>query len=235
MYQNSRPNTHYQGVNLSVSFGIAIKSNYYEDINELFKSSEKEMYSNKIFASQSFRNKTIQSIMRAYHEKNPREEEHSNRVSELCVKFGQVISMSNEDLNRLKAISYLHDIGKIAIDEAILNKPGKLTEEEWSIIKKHPEIGARIISTSEEYSVIADDILSHHERFDGKGYPRGLSGKDIPLRARMIAIIDSYDAMTSDRPYRKAMRHEEVIAELKRCSGAQFDSELIDIFIDKVL
>jgi len=223
-----------QGIHLSIAFGLSTKAQD-EDVNMLFIAAENAMYSNKIFESQSFRNQSIQYMIKAYHEKNPREEEHSNRVSDFCVKFGHELGMSHEDINKLKAISYLHDIGKIAIDEAILNKPGKLTSEEWDIIKKHPEIGARIVSTLGEYSVISDDILAHHERIDGKGYPRGLSGHEIPLRARIISIIDSYDAMISDRPYRKALSLDEVITELYRCSGTQLDADLVDVFVKKVL
>jgi len=222
------------GVSLTISYGIATKHKD-EDINQLFLVSESNMYSNKLFESQSYRNSSIKSMINAYHEKNPREEEHSYRVSDLCEKFGIALDMNSDDINKLKAISHLHDIGKIAIDEAILNKPGKLTEDEWEIIKKHPEIGARIISSSDEYAVIADDILSHHERWDGKGYPRGISGKNITLRARMIAIIDAYDAMISDRPYRKAMSQKEALEELNRCAGTQFDPELVEVFIKKVI
>jgi diguanylate cyclase (GGDEF)-like protein/PAS domain S-box-containing protein len=223
-----------KGTQISIAHGIATK-NKDEEISKLFTISENNMYSNKIFESQSYRNNSIKSMIKAYHEKNPREEEHSKRVSILCEKFAEVLEMNYEDINKLKAISHLHDIGKIAIDEAILNKPGKLNDVEWETIKKHPEIGARIISTSHEYSVIADDILSHHERYDGNGYPRGIAGKDIPIRARMIAIIDSYDAMTSDRPYRKAMAKQEAIDEIVRCSGTQFDPDLVEVFIKKVI
>jgi diguanylate cyclase (GGDEF)-like protein/PAS domain S-box-containing protein len=222
------------GIQLSISYGIATRVGD-EDINTLFLTSENNMYSNKIFESQSYRNNSIKFMIKAYHEKNPREEDHSHRVSKLCEKFGMALGMGDDDINKLKAISHLHDIGKIAIDEAILNKPGKLTADEWETIKKHPEIGARIISTSDEYVVIADDILSHHERFDGQGYPFGISGTKIPIRARIIAIIDAFDAMTSDRPYRKAMPQKEAVEELKRCAGTQFDPELVRVFIREVL
>ncbi|MBN2300663.1 MAG: PocR ligand-binding domain-containing protein [Acholeplasmataceae bacterium] len=223
------------GIQLSIAYGVATADDIDESIDQLFIRSENEMYSNKIFESQSYRNQSIQSLITAYHEKNPREEEHSQRVSELCEIFGKALNMDQDNINKLKAISYLHDIGKISIDEAILNKPGKLNDQEWAMIRKHPEMGARIISSSDEYKVIADDILSHHEHYDGHGYPRGLKGEDIPLRARMIAIIDSYDAMTQDRPYRKALSQKEAIEELYRCSGTQFDSGLVEVFVKKVI
>jgi HD-GYP domain-containing protein (c-di-GMP phosphodiesterase class II) len=140
--------------------------------------------------------------------------------------------MRKDEINLLKVISNLHDIGKIAIDEQILNKPGKLNEEEWAEIKRHPEIGYRILSSSSEYAEISEDILSHHERWDGDGYPQGLKGKDIPYRARIIAIADAYDAMTSDRPYRKALSKEEALAEIIRCSGTQFDPSIARKFVD---
>ncbi len=139
--------------------------------------------------------------------------------------------MSSDDLKMLKIISNLHDIGKIAINDKILNKPGKLTNEEWDEIKRHPEIGYRILSSIPEYARIAEDILSHHENYDGKGYPRGLKGEEIPIRARIIALADAYDAMISDRPYRKGMSHLDAIKEIKRCRGMQFDPNVTDIFL----
>src|SRR5690606_32990466 len=128
----------------------------------------------KLFEINSHRSEFIKTILQSLHEKNPREEMHSRRVANICIEIGKKLDMKKDELNLLKAISSLHDIGKIAIDEAILNKPGKLDEKEWEKIKRHPEIGFRIISAAPEYSEIAYDILSHHERFDGKGYPRGL-------------------------------------------------------------
>ncbi len=223
-----------KGINLSIAYGAATKEQD-ENIQKLLILAENAMYSNKIFESQSYRNQSIQSLINAYHEKNPREEEHSHRVSDLCEKFGKKLKLEDEEINKLKAISYLHDIGKIAIDESILNKPGKLSDEEWKIVRRHPEMGARIISTSDQYAVIADDILAHHERFDGKGYPMGLSGEEIPMRARIITIIDSYDAMISDRPYRKALSQQHAIDELVRCAGSQFDPKLVEIFVREVI
>ncbi len=170
--------------------------------------------------------------MQTLQEKNPREEAHSKRVSMICQSLGKKLKMSSNDLRLLDAISALHDIGKITIDERILNKPGKLDKEEWEIIKKHPEVGYRILSTSQEYAVVAEDILSHHERYDGTGYPRGLKGEEIPIRARIIALADAYDAMTSHRPYRGALTHQQAIMEIKRCSKTQFDPEIVKAFLE---
>ena len=129
----------------------------------------------------------------------------------------------------------LHDIGKIALDENLLNKPGKLTEDEWKEIKRHPEIGYRILSTVNDMADMASYVLYHHDRWDGQGYPKGLKGDEIPFMSRIITIADAYDAMTSDRSYRSALPKEVVIAELQKNSGIQFDPELIRVFIEEVL
>ena len=129
----------------------------------------------------------------------------------------------------------LHDIGKIAIDENILNKPGKLTDEEWEEVKRHPEIGYRILSTVNDMSEMAGYVLAHHEKWNGTGYPKGLKGEEIPLQSRIITIADSYDAMTSERSYRNALSEEDAIEELKVNAGIQFDPELVKVFVEKVL
>ena len=219
-----------QGMQASVAFGLATK----EDdtyVEKIIKLAEDDMYSHKLYEVSSHRNETIKTILKTLHEKNPREEMHSKRVSEICLKIGENLSMKTNDLNLLKAISNLHDIGKIAIDDNILNKPGKLDKDEWEQIKRHPEIGYRILSSTPEYAEIAQDILCHHERYDGKGYPRGIKGDEIPIRARIISLADAYDAMISERPYREAMTHDEAIEEILKCRGTQFDPEIVDIFI----
>jgi len=219
------------GMGISVSFGIATHEPN-ENIRNLMKRAEDDMYTHKLFEVSSHRNETIKTILNTLHEKNPREEQHSARVARICNKIGTALHMKSDEIKLLQAISNLHDIGKIAIDDAILNKPGKLDDKEWEMIKKHPEIGYRILSASPEYSEIALDILSHHERYDGKGYPRGIQAEDIPLRARIISIADSYDAMVSERPYRKPLSHLEAIAEIRKHLGTQFDPKLGQLFID---
>jgi len=222
-------------IDISISFGYETKNIAEENIEEIFKKSEDHMYKKKLFESPSMRGKTISAIIRTLHEKNKREEQHSHRVSALCESMGESLNFPKYEIQELKTVGLLHDIGKIAIDENILNKPGKLTNEEWEEIRRHPEISYRILSTVNDMSQMAEYVLAHHERWDGKGYPKGLKGEDIPLVARIITIADSYDAMTSERSYRSALTEEVAIAELQKNAGLQFDSNLLKIFIEKVL
>lgn len=220
-------------MNVSVSFGVETKVDGLS-IQEVIKIAEDDMYKHKLFETTSTRSDAIKAILSTLFMKNPREELHSERVGELCQFLGQVLGMRKDEMNLLKVISNLHDIGKIAIDEQVLNKPGKLNDEEWAEIKRHPEIGYRILSSSSEYAEISEDILSHHEHWDGGGYPQGLKGKEIPYRSRIIAIADAYDAMTSDRPYRKAMSKDQALKEIIRCSGTQFDPSIARKFVDSI-
>jgi response regulator RpfG family c-di-GMP phosphodiesterase len=128
----------------------------------------------------------------------------------------------------------MHDIGKIAVPEEVLNKTDKLNAEEWEIIKKHTETGFRITSNIEDFAHISSEILHHHERWDGTGYPEGLSGRDIPLLSRVLTIVDSYDVMISGRPYKGAMTEAEALTELQSCAGSQFDPELVEKFIESL-
>lgn len=222
-------------LDLSVSFGYDIKTDPQEEVGEIIKKAEDNMYSKKLFDSPSMRGKTINTIVTTLHEKNKREEQHSRRVSELCEMMGQALELPEDEIKELKTVGLLHDIGKIAINESILNKNGKLTPDEWEEMKKHPEIGYRILSTMNNLSEMAEYVLAHHERWDGKGYPKGLSGESIPLKSRIICIADAYDAMISERSYRRPLTSEEAIEELQKYSGTQFNKEYVDIFIEKVL
>ena len=222
-------------IDISISFGYETKNNEEENNQEIFKKAEDHMYKKKLFESPSMRGKTMSAIINTLHEKNKREEAHSHRVSALCKSMGEVLGMPEHDIEELKTVGLLHDIGKIAINENILNKTGNLTDDEWKEIKRHPEIGYRILSTVNDMSDMANYVLYHHERWDGKGYPKGLKGGEIPLVSRIITIADAYDAMTSERSYRGPLPDELVIAELQRNAGIQFDPELSNVFIEKVL
>lgn len=222
-------------LSVSISFGWDTKQKIEEDILKVLKSAEDYMYKNKIIENKTIRGNTINTIINTLHEKNPREEQHSQRVSEICENIGSALGFSVIDIRKLKVVGLLHDIGKIAIDESILNKPGKLTEQEWNEIKRHPDIGYRILSSTHDLVELADCILAHHERWDGAGYPKGLKGEAIPMVARIIALADAYDAMSSARSYRKPLSEKEILAEIQNNAGSQFDPEIAKIFIEKVL
>lgn len=219
---------------LDISFGFDTKFTAEEDMNTIIKNAEDSMFKQKIVESTSMRSQTLKTIIHTLHEKNPREEQHSKRVADICQKIGTAMGFSETQLKTIYMVGYLHDIGKIALEEGILNKPGKLTAEEFESVKQHPEIGCRIIRSAYETSEIADAILAHHEKWDGTGYPRGLKGEEIPLYSRIIAIADSYDAMTSERTYKNALSAQQAADEILRCAGKQFDPAIADIFISHV-
>lgn len=220
---------------ISVSFGQGTKYIFSEAINLVLKKAEDNMYSNKLYEGPSVRGRVIKNIVDTINSKSPREKAHSERVSELCILMGQALKFNETDIKKLKTFALLHDIGKIAISDEILNKPGRLNEKELQEMKRHSEIGYRILSTSNDLSEIAEYALAHHERWDGKGYPKGIKETEIPLFSRICTIADAYDAMTSNRSYRKAMPKEFAIDELKNGAGSQFDPNLVNIFIEKVI
>ncbi len=217
---------------ISIAWGYA--GNYEEKSNSeaVMNLAEKRMYRNKLMEDKSARSATINSLLKTLHEKHSETEEHTLRIKNLSLKLGKKIGLTTEKLDELALLSSLHDIGKIGIPEHILMKPGKLTDEEWCIMKTHSEIGYRIASSTPELAHISDKILAHHERYDGTGYPNKLKGEEIPLLARIITIADSFDVMTHKRVYKEAFDKAYVIEELKRCSGTQFDPFLVKEFID---
>ena len=171
------------------------------------------------------------ALTRAIDAKSPWTAGHSERVTKFAEAIGHSLHFNEDEMRALTISAILHDIGKIAVPEQILDKPGKLTDEEFDVVKKHPQAGADIISSIPSYESILEGIVHHHERWDGKGYPKGLSEKDIPLIARIICIADVYDALTEDRPYRKAWSGEQVRQFFEENRGKMFDAELVDIFL----
>ena len=175
---------------------------------------------------------SIQTLRYTVEAKDTYTRGHSDRVSEFSVLIGKKLDLSEEDLKILKIGGLFHDIGKIGVPDSILLKESKLTDNEYSEIKNHPSIGAHILSTATIFKEIIPIVKHHHERYDGHGYPAQLQGEDIPYLARITAIADSFDAMTSKRTYRGSLPIETVISEFKRCKGTQFDPEITDIFLD---
>ena len=220
---------------LSISIGCATKHNVSETIDQIFKEAEDDMYRHKLSESSGVRSKTIKLVMNSLFEKNKREMLHSTRVSKLCEAISRNMNFDKEDVDQIRTAGMVHDIGKIAVSENLLHKDGRLDEDEWKEIKRHSETGYRILSSANEFSEIADYILFHHERWDGKGYPKGLKGNKIPVQSRIICVADAFDAMTSERCYRKIFSLAEAAVEIRRCAGTQFDPEIAKIFIEKVL
>lgn len=175
---------------------------------------------------------SIQTLRYTVEAKDTYTRGHSDRVSEFSVLIGKHLGLSNEDLKVLQIGGLFHDIGKIGVPDSILLKEGKLTDDEYSEIKNHPTIGAHILSNATIFQNIIPIVKHHHEKYDGNGYPGKLKGEDIPYFARIAAIADTFDAMTSKRTYRDALPLEVVIAEIERCKGTQFDPKLADVFLD---
>ena len=215
----------------SISLGFAVKTSPEQDILGVFQKAETKMYQHKMLEVDSSPGFNIQSLQQMLRERSNETEEHTERLRILVRLIGQELGLSETLLFDLDLLAALHDIGKIAIPDEILNKPGKLTDEEWGIMKRHSEIGYRIAKTSPVLVPIAEYILAHHEHWNGQGYPRGLVGGQIPLPARILAVADAYDAMVSIRLYKDTFTPEQAVDELKNCSGTQFDPMVVSAFI----
>ena len=217
---------------ISVSAGWETKYSIEQDIMEIFAKAEESMYRKKLTESKSMRSKTIQVILKTLNEANQRERIHSENVSKISREIGEILHLDQELLREIETAGLLHDIGKIAVDNNLLNKTGKLTDAEYEMVQRHSEIGYHILKSADEYTIISDYVLSHHERWDGTGYPRGLKGTDIPLAARIITVADAYEAMIAERTYKKIINQEEALQELKRCAGTQFDPDIVRAFCE---
>jgi len=224
-----------ESVRTSISFGLCEMTSLDDDINEVIKRAEKNVDTRKLMESPHMRGRAVYAIINTLHEKNKREELHSRRVSDFCEALAKALEMSEWQVSEMKLLGLMHDIGKIAISESILNKEGKLTDKEWQEMKRHSEIGYRILYSVEDMAGLAGYVLAHHERYDGKGYPKGLIGLDIPLQARIVTIADSFDAMTAERTYRQSVTPQDAARELKKHAGTQFDPTLAKVFVEKVL
>ncbi|MGM0396354.1 MAG: diguanylate cyclase domain-containing protein [Bacillota bacterium] len=221
-------------VKISISLGYATRETMDEKLDEIIKLAEDHMYRNKLFDHKSTHSTIIKSIRNSLLRRGEENEENMTYMEKIARAISRRIGLNYETEEKLLTLVSIHDIGKIAIDTELLNKEEPLSREEWGVIRKHPEMGYRIAMASIELAAIADYILSHHERWDGKGYPDGLEKAEIPMLSRIICIIDAYDAMITDRPYKSKISREKALEEIRRNAGTQFDPDLAEIFIEIV-
>ena len=197
----------------------------------MLNSADVMMYQNKLAQRAALRKEAIEIILHNLEKKYPEEREHAKRTSYICKLLGKQLGFSQTQLLELLTLGYYHDIGKIALQDNILNYKGSLDAHQWDNMKRHPETGYSILSSSNEFAPIADSVLSHHERWDGSGYPKGLRGDEIPFYARILAVAEAYDALTRDQPYRKAVDDEEALEIIKDNAGTQFDPKIVKALI----
>jgi diguanylate cyclase (GGDEF)-like protein/PAS domain S-box-containing protein len=228
---NSKISANEQAINLSIGFGIK------DGENGTLAGAEKEsgeyLRRGKLFEQKSHHNAVLSSLMATMYARSQETEEHSQRISRNCIRIAEKLGVPKNKQDEIHLFAMLHDIGKVGISDSILNKPGKLAAKEWAIMKTHPEIGYRIARSAPEFEGVADYILAHHERWDGKGYPYGLAGEKIPLLSRILAVADAYDAMTSEsRAYRAPLTGKMALAEIRSNAGTQFDPNVVRAFIE---
>lgn len=224
-------NTIYENINLSISMGCSIL-NEGDSIDRVLVEAEDKVYRKKMLSNKLVRASILETLKVNLANKNVETEKHTQRVSGFCIEIAKELNLDEDMIEKASLIGRLHDIGKIGISEHVLLKPGKLTNDEYEVMKTHSEKGYRLASLLPEISCISREILTHHERWDGAGYPLGLQKDEIPILSRIVTVADSFDAMTNDRCYSKGRSIYEAIDELKRCSGSQFDPKIVHVFIN---
>ncbi|MFW6409804.1 MAG: diguanylate cyclase domain-containing protein, partial [Halanaerobiales bacterium] len=219
----------------SIALGVAAKNDKNEDIKEVFQRAEKWMYKNKLQESRDIHGKIISSLKKSFFEKTHETDEHCHRLHVLSKKLGRKLGLNDQQLTNLGLLAELHDLGKVGVNEDILKKEETLSEKEKRELQRHPEIGYQIASSSPHLNSVAEDILAHHEHWDGSGYPRELKGKEIPLLARIIAVVDTYDVLTNGRPKCPSCGHREAVDKLRENAGKKYDPDIVEVFITEVL
>ena len=220
----------YDKMPVSIEYGIATKEDADTPVEKLMQDARSNMMNKKMLKEKSASSSIVNSLKQTLCESDYQTEEHVERTRKMAARLGKEMGLPDAEIGKLELLAALHDIGKVAIPQDIIKKKGKLTPEERAIIEQHTVKGYRIAKSSPELGDIADGILCHHEKWDGTGYPNGLKGEEIPLIARVISAVDSHDVMVNDRPYHKAMPEKDAIAELRRCSGTQFDPHVVEVF-----
>lgn len=215
-----------------VEYGIAVKEREDVTMDRVLSDARTSMQNKKMLRDNSASSSLVDSLKQTLSESDYETEEHVERTREMAARLGKRMNLSDSDIGKLELLAVLHDIGKVAIPHHVLVKKGKLNDEEFKIMQQHTVKGYRIAKSSPELGDIADCILSHHEKWDGTGYPNRLKGEEIPLLARIISAVDSHDVMVHNRPYHQAMPEEDAIKELRRCAGTQFDPHIVEVFTE---
>jgi HD-GYP domain-containing protein (c-di-GMP phosphodiesterase class II) len=224
-------NEHGPELRLSISIGSALRDEPPAELQGTLQRADDAMYQQKMQQAHHARSTTVSALTSALEARDHMADGHAERLRDWGIRLAEAFELSADELERVKLLARYHDLGKVGLSEELLFKRGPLTEAERGEMERHSEIGYRIAETLSDLSSIAELILHHHEHWDGGGYPRGLSGEQIPLASRIIAVADAFDAMTHDRPYRAALSHQNALAELRRCAGTQFDPSVVERFV----
>lgn len=220
---------------LSISLGLETAEIQGEKLEDVLKKADENMYNNKFFHKKNSQSQIISSFMASLEKRDYVSLGYADRLFKLFAKVSQSSKLPSGTLKALALLAQVHDLGNVTIPDSILSKPVPLNEAEWNVIRLHPERGSRIASISPNLVDITELIMKHHERWDGKGYPQGLKKEEIPIECRILAVVDSFDAMITERPYRKPLSKLEAVKELKKCAGTQFDPEIVNFFIDVLI
>ena len=220
------------GFDVGASYGGVVADGELKTVEAALRAADQRLYASKSSGRRSAARQAADALLQALHERQPELDDHLHDVGDLVAAVGERLGLTGDELDLLRQAGELHDLGKVAIPDSILSKPGPLDEKEWEFVRQHPLVGERIISAAPALAQVGKLVRSSHERFDGSGYPDGRAAEEIPLGARIIAVCDAYDAMIGPRPYRLGMSEEVALAELRRCAGEQFDPAIVEVFCD---
>lgn len=221
-------NAYVDNSEVSLAMGIGTKNHPSQGMEDIRKQADSAMYKDKLITSKNMKIRVIKRILQNIEEHYGREHQHLERVAKISQNIGKKMGLPTQDVSRLELAASLHDVGKIILDPSILNKSGSLDYLEMEQVRRHPDVGYQILKAVDDYAPLAEIVLSHHERLDGNGYPAGLRGDEIPLLSRILAVADSYEAMTSERSYKPTRKAKVAIEELKSLAGTQYDTHVIE-------